>query len=307
MAARVVVLGIFVADVTFRADRQPKMGETILGNSFALGPGGKGSNQAVAAARAGGDVRMLTKLGQDTFADMALSTWATAGVTPVVSQSVESYTGSAVIFVEESSGNNAIIVAPGAAATISAGDVDGWQDEIRQASVLLTQLEQPLDAAQRALELARGAGAVTILNPAPAATLPDEVLALCDYITPNESEAEGLTGIAVETVEDARRAADVLLEKGVGRVIVTLGENGALLHGRDKSLHIPAFRAGPVVETTGAGDAFNCGFAAALAAGATASEAARFGSATAGLSVTRAGAARSMPSRAEIDALLAKG
>ncbi|WP_193141487.1 ribokinase [Meridianimarinicoccus sp. MJW13] len=305
MTARVVVLGIFVADTTYRAERMPRLGETILGNSFVLGPGGKGSNQAVAAARAGGDVRMLTKLGQDDFAEMALGVWTGAGVTPVISQSAESYTGAAFIYVEESSGNNAIIVAPGAAATISAGDVDGWGNEIAQASVLLTQLEQPLDAAYRALELAREAGAVTILNPAPAASLPDDMLALCDYLTPNESEAEGLTGIAVHSVEDARKAAEALLEKGVGRVVVTLGENGVLLHGRDRSLHIPAITAGPVVETTGAGDAFNGGFATALAGGAGAEEAARFGVATAGVSVTRPGAARSMPDRAEIEALLA--
>jgi len=300
----IVILGVFVADTAYRADRMPKMGETIMGNSFVLGPGGKGSNQAVAAARLGGDVTFLSKLGKDAFAEIALNTWAEAGVKPRVQQVTDSYTGAAYIFIEEATGDNAIIIAPGAAATISAADVQAEARLIQGASVFVTQLEQPMPAAMRALEIAREARVTTILNPAPAAELPAGMLALCDYATPNESETEALTGIAVETLEDAERAATALRDLGVGTAIITLGERGAYFQSAGRSAHAPAFNAGPVVETTGAGDAFNGGFATALAGGADPLDAVRFGCATAAISVTRPGTAPSMPTRAEVEKLL---
>ncbi len=302
----IAILGVFVADTAYRADRQPRMGETILGNSFALGPGGKGSNQAVAAAMAGAEVHFVSRLGRDPFADMALETWRKAGVTPEITQHDDSYTGAAYIFVEEATGNNAIIISPGVAGTICPADIEARADLIGGAAVFVTQLEQPMDAAHRALEIARKGGARTILNPAPAAAIDDDMLALCDFVTPNESEAEGITGITVTSVADADRAAGALLDRGVGAAIVTLGENGAFYRDRRISVHVPAFSAGPVVETTGAGDAFNGGFAAALARGADPVDAVRFGSATAGISVTRPGTAPSMPALAEIEALLAQ-
>lgn len=305
MAHDIVILGVFVADTAYRADRQPKMGETILGHSFVLGPGGKGSNQSVAAARAGGDVAFLSKLGDDDFADMAMATWQGAGVTPKVTRDASSYTGAAYIFIEHSTGNNAIIISPGAAATISVADIEARAELIRSARVFVTQLEQPIDAAERALAIAREGGAITVLNPAPAAELPDRVLALCDYVTPNESEAEGLTGLPVKTAQDAAQAAEALMARGVSQVIITLGEQGALYHDGAAPLHVPAIRAGDVVETTGAGDAFNGGFAVALAEGKNPADAVRFANATAAISVTRPGTAPSMPSRDEIDALLA--
>lgn len=298
---KVVILGVFVADTAYRADRMPRMGETILGNSFALGPGGKGSNQAVACAKIGAETHMISKLGQDDFAKLALDTWAAAGVEAHVQQVAESYTGAAYIFIEERSGDNAIIIAPGAAALIEATDIDAHADLIRGADVFVTQLEQPMPAAVRALELAREAGVTTILNPAPAAELPDGMLALCDYVTPNETECEALTGVAVESAEDAARAAEALRALGVGTPIITMGAQGAYLDGHGL---VPAMTAGAVVETTGAGDAFNGGFAAALAEGKPALEAVRIGCATAGISVTRPGTAPAMPTRAEVDALL---
>jgi ribokinase len=302
----VVILGVFVADTAYRADRQPRMGETILGNSFKLGPGGKGSNQAVAAGKLGADITFLTRLGVDAFADMAKQTWKAAGVKSAVIDTPDSYTGAAYIFIEEGSGNNAIIVSPGAAMLISPADIEAHAGLIRSAGVFVTQLEQPIDAALKALEIARGAGVATILNPAPAASLPERIYTLCDYVTPNETEAEGLTGIKVSSVDDARRAADVLLAKGAGAVIVTLGENGALLHTKSRSEHVGAVNAGPVVETTGAGDAFNGGLAAALAKGVEPLEAMRFACAVAGISVTRPGTAPSMPTLQEVEALLAR-
>lgn len=301
---RIVILGVFVADTAYRADRQPKMGETILGRSFVLGPGGKGSNQAVAAAMAGGEVHFISRLGRDAFAEIARKAWADAGVIAEMTEDADSYTGAAYIFIEEATGNNAIIVAPGAAGRISVADIETRAELIGGASVFVTQLEQPLEAAHRALQIAKAGGARTVLNPAPAAEVPPEMLRLCDFVTPNESEAEGLTGIAVRGPGDAERAADALLAKGVGAAILTLGEKGALYRDGTRSVLVPAFDAGPVVETTGAGDAFNGGFATALAEGADPVEAVRFGCATASISVTRPGTAPAMPSRAEIDALL---
>ncbi|MDB5525823.1 MAG: ribokinase [Rhizobium sp.] len=303
----IVILGVFVADTAYRASRQPKMGETLLGNGFSLGPGGKGSNQAVAAARAGGDTAFLSKLGVDAFADMAMRTWEEAGVHPAITRDASSYTGAAYIFVEEGTGNNAIIVSPGAAATISPADMDANADLIGSAKVFVTQLEQPLDAAVRALEIARAGGAVTVLNPAPAQKLDESVFRLCDYVTPNETETEILTGLPVTSVEEARIAAGKLLAMGVKTAIITLGAQGALYHSSTESVLVPVFKAGPVVETTGAGDAFNGGFAAAIARGMAPLDAVRFGSAVAGISVTRAGTAPSMPSLAEVEALLARG
>lgn len=302
----VVILGVFVADTAYRAPRMPRMGETILGLDFKLGPGGKGSNQAVAAGRLGADVSFITRLGRDDFADMAQKTWADAGVTPAVLVTPDSYTGAAYIFVEEATGNNAIIIAPGAAAKISPADIDAHADLIRRAGVFVTQLEQPVAAAERALQIAREAGVTTVLNPAPAAELPETIYRLCDYLTPNETEAEALTGLKVETLDGARAAADALLAKGVGTALVTLGEKGALLHGNGFSEHVPAIAAGPVAETTGAGDAFNGGFAAALARGLPPKEAVRFAAAVAGISVTRPGTAPSMPTLREVEALLAR-
>lgn len=298
--APIVILGIFVADTAFRAARMPRMGETLLGQSFTLGPGGKGSNQAVAAARAGGQAHLLTRLGRDAFAQMARDIWTGAGVTPEVIEDTESYTGAAFIFVDAATGDNAIIVSPGAAAHLSAADVEAHAGLIGGAKVFVTQLEQPMAAALRAMELARAGGALTILNPAPAASLPDGMLALADIVTPNETEAEALTGLPVTSLPQAEAAARALRAKGAGAVVITLGEKGALYHDATLMVHVPALHAGPVVETTGAGDAFNGAMAVALAEGADPERAVRFGCAAAAISVTRGGAAASMPTRNEI-------
>lgn len=300
----ITVLGVFVADTSYRADRPPNMGETILGNSFALGPGGKGSNQAVAIARLGGDVTMLTRLGNDAFADMAQNIWQDCGVKSAVHRDDNSYTGAAYIFVEEATGDNAIIVCPGAAGDISNEDIDENEKLIQSSAILLTQLEQPIPVAEYALKMARKAGVTTILNPAPAAPLDDVMLALCDYATPNETEASDITGIEVVSVDDARAAGDELLKRGVGSAVITLGAKGALFHSTVRSIHVDAIDAGPVVETTGAGDAFNGGMALGLARGLDPAEAVNLGCATAAISVTRPGTAPSMPTMAEVEALL---
>jgi ribokinase len=300
----VVILGVFVADLTFRAGKMPAIGETIAGSGFAMGPGGKGSNQAVAAARAGADVTFISRVGSDAFGELAFKTWKADEIQPRVTLSAIAPTGAAFIYVHETRGDNAIIVVSGAAMELCAADVDAAADAIRASRVFVTQLEQPVDAARRGLQIARAAGRITVLNPAPSTDLDDAVLALCDYVVPNESEAEALTGIAVGDLAAARRAGDAFLLRGAGTALITLGERGALFHSKDRSVHIAPFSAGDAVETTGAGDAFVGGFAASLARGENPLQAARFGSAAAGISVTRLGAAPAMPRREEIEMLL---
>ncbi|HEU0223555.1 MAG TPA: ribokinase, partial [Paracoccaceae bacterium] len=258
----VAILGVYVTDLAFRAARQPRMGETLLGSAFAIGPGGKGSNQAVAAARVGAAVTFVTRVGEDAFGRMARELWQREGIT-ARTMPTPTATGAAYIFLDERTGENAIIIYPGAAGEIGPGDIDAAAPDIGAARVFLTQLEQPIPAALRALEIARAAGVTTILNPAPAAPLPDAILPLCDYLTPNESEAAAITGLAVTGPETARRAAEALLSRGARAALITLGEQGALLGTPRECHHVPAYRAGPVVETTGAGDAFNGAFAAA--------------------------------------------
>ncbi len=310
MSRTVLVLGSFVADVAFRASRLPAWGETLMGSNFALGPGGKGSNQAVAAARAGAQVQMACKLGDDPFGQLARKTWADAGIDASLTRNCGTATGAAAILIDEVRGENGIIVVPGACFTITAEELDEMSDAIRSAHILLTQLEMPVEIVERGMKIARKAGVTTILNPAPAPAkpLPDSMLALADFVVPNESEAAILTGLPVETIEQAERAAAALQQRGARNVILTLGARGALVRTADgDSTIVDAFDAGPVVETTGAGDAFCGGFAAALAQDMPLLDAVRFGCATAGISVTRHGTAPSMPKRAEIDALIARG
>lgn len=302
----VVILGIFVADLAFMGDRMPKIGETIAGSGFKMGPGGKGSNQSVAAARAGAKVTFISKIGRDTFGEIAQKTWKAEGINAQVGLSDTDPTGVAFIYVNDKTGENAIIVYPGAAGTLSPADVDAAAAQIRGAKVFVTQLEQPVAAAQRALEIAKAAGVTTIFNPAPAEPFPAALFPLCDYIAPNESEAAALVGFALDSLDDARRAGDALLAKGARNALITLGERGALLHSRTNSIHVPAVAAGTVIDTAGAGDAFVGGFAAAIADGTAPAEAVRFGCTVAGLSVTKRGTAPAMPSRAEIDAMLAE-
>jgi ribokinase len=301
----VTILGIYVADLAFRAGRMPAIGETILGSGFAMGPGGKGSNQAVASARAGAKTHFISRLGKDPFGDNALAMYRQEGIVPHIAQSDTTPTGAAFIYVNDKTGDNAIIVVAGAAGEIAISDVEAARDAISSSRVFVTQLEQPIPAAMRGLEIAKQADVITVFNPAPAAPLEDSIYPLVDYFTPNESEASAMVGFPVVSVDDAKRAGDALLKRGVGTALITLGEKGALFHNRDRSELVPAFHAGQVVETAGAGDAFNGGFAAALSRGVEPFQAARFGCAVAGISVTRAGTAPSMPSLAEVEALLA--
>lgn len=308
-AAQVCFLGIFAVDLSFRAQRLPRIGETLLSSDFAMGAGGKGSNQAVACARSGARVALLTRIGRDVFGELALQTWSQAGIDTVGVELSDEPTGAAFIFVDEHNGQNAIIVNPGAAGGIDRSFVERAEQSIAESRVFATQLEQPVAAALRALELARGASVTTVFNPAPAplATLPESIWRLCDVVVPNEVEASMLTGIDVDGPEAAAAAADILIAKGAANVIVTLGGLGALLRTPTTRLHLSAVNAGVLRDTTGAGDAFIGGLCTAIAQGQSLADATGFASAVAGLSVTRLGTAASMPTRAEVDRLLASG
>jgi ribokinase len=311
MSRKVFILGSFVADVAFRMARLPAWGETLMGDTFVLGPGGKGSNQAVAAARSVADstttVQFLTKVGADAFGRLERDTWAASGVDASLVENSDSATGAAAILIDSARGENAIIVVPGACFTLTPAEVEEATDDIVASNVFLTQLELALDTVERGLQIAREAGVPTILNPAPAPStpLPSSMLALSDYFIPNETEAALLTGLPVGSLDQAKAAAKKLQALGARNIILTLGSQGALVLTADGAeTLVPSFSAGPVVETTGAGDAFCGGFATALAEGQPLLDAVRFGCATAGISVTRAGTAPSMPKRAEIEALL---
>ncbi|WP_434715032.1 ribokinase (plasmid) [Rhizobium sp. YTUHZ045] len=300
----IVILGIFAADTAYKAKRLPHIAETLMGSGFTLGPGGKGSNQAIAAAKAGGKVTFISRVGNDAFGAMALAAYAEARVRANVMKMEGVSTGAAFIFVDEVSGDNAIIVVPGAAGLIGIEDVEVNRAAIESAAIFMTQLEQPLEAALHGLSIAKRAGAITIFNPAPAGAIPDSIYGLCDFIVPNEVEAAELVGHAIETDEQARAAAHTLIDRGAKAAVITLGARGAFYHTAGQSEFVPAFSAGNVIDTTGAGDAFLGGFATAISEGRAPIEAVRFGCATAAIAVTRPGTAPAMPSRAEITALL---
>ena len=308
MTKPISILGIFVADLTFRTDRMPLKGETFIGNSFKIGPGGKGSNQAVANRRAGAETIFISKIGKDTFGEMAMKLYADEGINAeYVWEIADMATGAASIVVNEETSENVIIVVPGAADAMVPDDLDTAEAGIAKSAFFMASLEVPIPVMQRGLEVAKRNGVPTILNPAPAAILPDEVYGLSDYFTPNETEAAMLAGISVETVEQAEAAAKKFLERGVKTVVITLGELGVYVRNAEISQHVPSFDMGEqVLDTTGAGDAFNGGFAHALAEGMSLIEAVRFGSATAAISVTRLGTAPAMPFNKEILDLLKK-
>jgi ribokinase len=301
----VAILGSFVADLAFRAKQLPHWGETILGSEFRSGPGGKGSNQAVAAARLGAHVSFISLLGQDSFGDLARQTYAQEGIdTQFLFTSPRHATGGASIIVDENTGQNAIVVVPGAGMQITCDHVERARPLIEGASLFMTQLETPLPAVTYGLKIAKAAGVTTILNPAPAQPLPDSVFPLCDYLTPNEAEAAALAGHVIRSIDDAQRAADVLLSRGAANIVITLGAAGALVKNHSSAQVVSAFNAGTVIETTGAGDAFNGALAVGLSEGLDVLAATRFGCAAAGISVTRYGTAPSMPTRSEVEKLL---
>lgn len=302
MAKEIVVVGSSNTDMILKVSRIPRPGETILGGEFLTAAGGKGANQAVAAACAGGAVSFIARVGRDMFGERAIAGLIEKGIRVDHVTYDDAPSGVALIFVAED-GENSIGVGSGANAQLSPSDVRNAKDKFSSAGVVVLQLETPLETVQAAAELGRTSGAIMILNPAPAQVLPDELLANVSILTPNETEAELLTGIAVNDDASCRRAADALLARGVETVIITLGPRGAFLAVAESQQLIPGFRVTPV-DTTAAGDTFNGALAVAIAEGLPLAAAIRFANAAAAISVTRLGAQPSAPSRAEIEQLL---
>jgi ribokinase len=298
--ANIIVIGSLNADLVVRAPRFPAPGETISGEDLAIIPGGKGANQAVAAARQGASVAMTGRVGNDSFGPALTQNLQKNNVDTLHVLSDESATGTAIIVVD-SSGQNSIVLSPGANGKVTPDDVDAvpFQD----AKMLLLQLEIPLETVVHAASLARQNRLRVILNPAPAQSIPDSLLADVDILVPNESELQLLSGKPVKDTDTAKSAAQTLLEKGVKTVIVTLGANGALLVTDKQALHIPSLKV-DVVDTTAAGDAFIGGLAAALLDGKPLEEAVRYGNASGALAATRFGAQPSLPTQNEVDQLL---
>ena len=301
---KVTVFGSFNLDMSARVEHFPKPGETMIGLDFETGPGGKGCNQAIAAKRAGADVVFATKIGKDSFGKLAnqicknealdLSYMFEDEVLP---------TGSAYILLEERSRQNMIVVNKGACSNFSSEDMAKLNELFAQTDILLMQLETNFDAVETAAEAAKKAGALVVLNPAPAAKLSDDVYKFIDIITPNETEAEILTGIVVDSEEAAAEAATQLKALGIKQVIITLGDKGAYVDDGRTAALIPCKKV-QAVDTTGAGDTFNGAMVAALAEGKNLFESASFGCAAASLSVTKRGAAMSAPKLEEIQSFL---
>ena len=301
MGKKITVFGSFVVDLMGRCPHLPVPGETVKGSLFKMGPGGKGFNQAVAAHKAGGDVTMVTKVGKDPFADLAIETMTRLGMdTKRVFCSEQAETGTALIMVDENTSQNEIAVILGACDTISDEEVESVSDLLDQSDYLLIQLETNVSSVKKAVEMAYGKGVKIILNTAPVQPVSDDILSRVELITPNEVEASILSGIPVTEEKSAGRAADYFLNKGVKNVLITMGSKGVYIAtGKSRGL-LPAYRV-DAVDTTGAGDAFNGGLAAALAEGKDLWEAAKFANALAAISVQRIGTTPAMPERSEID------
>lgn len=304
MKQRITVFGSYATDLMGLTPHLPQPGETVKGSTFRIGAGGKGFNQAVAAKKVDADIVLVSKIARDTFGQFCLDTMNQLAMdTSHMLYSETSGTGAALIMVDEKTGMNKIVIIPGACGEITLDEVEQCATLIRQSGYLLVQFEINMDALERAMQIAQEAGVKIILNPAPYENVPDSLLAMAYAVTPNESEAEGLTGIKVDSEEQAAEAARILHGKGIPNVVITLGGRGVFISDGTSQRMIPAFHV-DAVDTTGAGDAFNGGFVAGLAEGMDIWEAGRFASAVAGVSVTRYGTAPSMPTREETSQLL---
>jgi ribokinase len=301
---KVAVFGSFVVDLMARTPHLPIPGETVKGSMFKMGPGGKGFNQCVAAHKAGADVVMMTKLGKDTFADVALNTMDELGMTKEhLFYNDEVGTGIALILVDEVTSQNEIIIVPGACNTITPDEVKSIEDVISKSEYVLLQLEVNQDANELVADLANKHGCKVIMNSAPYAPMTEEFISKLYMVTPNEVEAEEITGIPVNDLESAKKAAKWFRDKGVKDVVITLGSKGVFVSSQGREEIVPAFKV-DAIDTTGAGDAFNGGLLAALSKGDDLWTAARFGQGLAALSVQRIGTTPAMPKLEEIEEFL---
>ena len=289
----ITVLGIFVADISFLGNKIPSTGETILGDNYNIGPGGKGCNQAIAISRLGGKVNFISKLGNDDYGKLAIDKLKNDNIdTSNIIISNKHKTGVAGIHVDKNTGKNAITVVRGAPSSLTIKEVD--TNLIKQSKIFLTQLEIPTEVTLHCLKAAKEYGLINILNPAPACKLSKDFFRLADYFTPNETEAEFYTGIKITNEKEAKQAADKLINVGVKRVIITLGEKGLFYSDGKKNIYLNASSV-KAIDTTGAGDAFNGALAFGLSKGKPIEDCLELANKVAGLSTTKLGAGDAMP------------
>ena len=298
----ITVLGIFVADISFSGNKLPTTGETILGDSYNIGPGGKGCNQAIAISRLGGNVNFISKLGNDDYGKLAIDKLKKENIDiSNIIISNEHKTGVAGIHVDRNTGKNAITVVRGAPSSLTVKEID--TKLIKQSKIFLTQLEIPIEVTLHCLKAAKESGIINILNPAPARKLSSDFFKLIDYFTPNETEAEFFTGIKINNENDAKVSAKKLTDMGIKKVIITLGEKGLFYSDGKEEIYLKA-SADKAVDTTGAGDAFNGGFAFALLKGKKIKECLEIANKVAGFSTTKLGAGDSMPTLKDINLMV---
>ena len=293
--SEITVLGIFVADISFSGPKIPSIGETILGKKYNVGPGGKGCNQAIAIARLGGNTNFISKIGKDAYGELALKTLEKNKIsTENIIQDTSQQTGVAGILVDQNTGKNAINVIVGAPNSLTINEIEKKINLIRNSKIFLTQLEVPKDVTLHCLKTAKEHGCLTILNPAPASEITKEFYNYIDYFTPNESEAEFYTGIKITNEKEAKQATGKLINLGIKKIIITLGEKGLFYSDGKEEIYLKATNV-KAIDTTGAGDAFNGALAYSLSVNKTISESLSFANKVAGLSTLKMGAGDAMP------------
>ena len=293
--SEITVLGIFVADISFSGPKIPSIGETILGKKYNVGPGGKGCNQAIAIARLGGNTNFISKIGKDAYGELALKTLEKNKIsTENIIQDGNQQTGVAGILVDQNTGKNAINVIVGAPSSLRISEIEKQINLIKRSKIFLTQLEVPKDVTLHCLKTAKENGCITILNPAPASEISKEFYNNIDFFTPNETEAEFYTGIKITSEKEAKQAADKLLNLGIKKVIITLGEKGLFYSDGKEETYLKA-SAVKAIDTTGAGDAFNGGLAFGLSKEKPIKECLKIANKVAGISTTKLGAGDAMP------------
>ena len=293
--SEITVLGIFVADISFSGPKIPSIGETILGKKYNVGPGGKGCNQAIAIARLGGNTNFISKIGKDAYGELALKTLEKNKIsTENIIQDGNQQTGVAGILVDQNTGKNAINVIVGAPSSLRISEIEKQINLIKRSKIFLTQLEVPKDVTLHCLKTAKENGCITILNPAPASEISKEFYNNIDFFTPNETEAEFYTGIKIASEKEAKQAADKLLNLGIKKIIITLGEKGLFYSDGKEETYLKA-SAVKAIDTTGAGDAFNGGLAFGLSKEKPIKECLELANKVAGISTTKLGAGDAMP------------
>ena len=301
--SKISVLGIFVADISFSGNKIPSVGETILGDNYNIGPGGKGCNQAIAIARLGGEVSFISKIGKDNYGQLAINTLNQNNIdTSTVIQSSDHQTGVAGIMIDKKTGKNAISVITGAPSTLTIDEIKKDIDKIKNSKIFLTQLEIPKDVTLYCLKVAKKNKVLTILNPAPASEISKEFFNFIDFFTPNEIEAEFYTGIKINNEIDAKEASIKLFNLGLKKVIITMGEKGLFYSDGNEDIYLKATSV-KAIDTTGAGDAFNGVLAFALSQNKSIKNALNLANQAAGLSTTKLGAGNSMPKLKNLDLL----